>query len=266
MKHLFFLPITFLFLIKSNSQNQSIEIESVRSLYLELFLDSIPISTATGFIIKSRTMNYLVTNYHVITNKNPINGKWLDSTNRKAPNRIFILHNGLKLGEHVFKTEPILDKKGYPLWVQYNIGKEFVDVVALPLKDTTGISIFDVPYTNSLDTAISIRPTSQVFILGFPFGIRSASEFPIWKSGTIASEPDIDQENKPIIWVDASTFPGMSGSPVYIIGNQMQRKDGGFMVFSNNVSVFLGVFSHAYTIAGALWKASYLKSLFDKLP
>ncbi len=255
-------------IISLKSFAQGIEKESAQSLYVEMYRDTMPLGSATGFIIKSKTRSYFITNYHVVTNKNPRNDQWLHSSLPISPNRLLILHNGKKLGEHVVKVEPLYNLKGNTLWNQYTINNEIVDVVALPLTDTSGVTIYDVQYKSNLDTMIAIAPTSQVFILGFPLGIRSASEFPIWKTGTIASEPEINQEKKPIIWVDASTFPGMSGSPVYIMGNQLAGRNGGMMMFSNRVSVFLGVFSHAQSqnVYGAMWKASYLRTLFDKLP
>jgi len=143
-----------------------------------------------------------------------------------------------------------------------------VDVIELPLTDTQGVKIFPVNYNNTPDS-ILITPTERVFIPGFPVGLTSYPSFPIWKSGLLASEPDIDQENKPIVWVDDIAIPGMSGSPVYLIGTQFTDKHGGQMMFAGQVTYFMGVFSHGSSIIGiygALWKASFLKPIFLKLP
>lgn len=242
--------------------------ESVQSLYIEVYRDNIKLGSATAFIIKSKTQNYLVTNYHVVTNRNPINKAWLDPKDTISPNRIAIVHNAKKLGENLIKWEPLLDKKGNPLWHEDKINNEMVDVIELPLRDTTNITIYPVPYKSPLDTVLLARPTDRVFILGFPLGLRSSPVLPIWKSGLIASEPDIDQENKPIIWIDAITYPGMSGSPVYLITNELIDKHGTTNMYTGSISIFMGVFSHAnqFNVYGALWKASYLKTIFDKLP
>ena len=91
---------------------------------------------------------------------------------------------------------------------------------------------------------------------------------PICKSGLIASEPDIDQENKPIIWLDIASFPGMSGSPVYFISDKLTFKNGGTMnMIGGTETFFMGVFSHGQDInVGALWKGNYLKKIFQTLP
>jgi V8-like Glu-specific endopeptidase len=243
------------------------KIESVQSLYIELYRDNRLLGSATGFVIKSKTQNYLVTNWHVVTNKNPINKQWLDTV-KISPNRIVIVHNAKTLGEYVIRDEKLLDKNDNPLWHENKIKNEMVDVVEIPLKDTNDITIYPVPYNNSVDTTILFQPTNRIFILGFPLAMHSLPFMPIWKTGTIASEPDIDQESKPIIWIDASTFPGMSGSPVYFMKNDYITKSGSSIKqFGQSMSVFIGVFSHENKgVIGALWKAQYLRKLFNALP
>jgi len=250
------------------SFGQLIQKETVQSLYIELYRDSTPLGSGTGFIIKSKTKNYLVTNYHVLTNKNPVTGQWLDPKIPIAPNRVAIVHNASKLGDHVIKWEKLLDKNGNPLWHETKINKEMVDVVELPLHDTTGIAIYPVAYNNIVPDSFVIAPTDRVFIIGFPLGLKSAPFFPIWKSGLIASEPEIDQENKPVVWIDVASFPGMSGSPTYIILNETTTKSGDRIMFVGHQTFFMGVFSHGHPnqVYGALWKASFLKDIFDKLP
>ena len=250
------------------SFGQLIQKETVQSLYIELYRDSTPLGSGTGFIIKSKTKNYLVTNYHVLTNKNPDTGQWLDPKIPIAPNRVAIVQNASKLGDHVIKWEKLLDKNGNPLWHETKINKEMVDVVELPLHDTTGIAIYPVAYNNIVPDSFAIAPTDRVFIIGFPLGLKSAPFFPIWKSGLIASEPEIDQENKPVVWIDVASFPGMSGSPTYIILNETTTKSGDRIMFVGHQTFFMGVFSHGHPnqVYGALWKASFLKDIFDKLP
>ena len=64
---------------------------------------------------------------------------------------------------------------------------------------------------------------SEVFVLGFPRGLRTQSNFPIWKRGTIATEPAIPRDDgAPLILIDAATRKGMSGSPVCVF-----RLEGG---------------------------------------
>jgi hypothetical protein len=251
--------------LKSNAQLIS-KIESVQSLYLEVYKDNLKLGSATGFIIRSKSQNYLVTNYHVVTNKKPINNEWLDSREPVSPNRIAIMHNGLKLGDHIVKFERLISTTGDTLWHRNKIGNEMVDVIELPLKDTQNITVYPVNYASSFDSLI-ISPTDRVFIPGFPLGMQSSPFFPIWKSGFIASEPDIDQEGKPIVWIDDVPFPGMSGSPVYLITKDLTFKNGSSATIVGAPNTFfMGVFSHGTAVYGALWKSTFLKKIFDSLP
>src|ERR1017187_2224599 len=108
--------ILFLFLILSNNSFSQTKIntrnESWQSLFIEVYKDNRKMATATGFIIKSKSgKNYLITNYHVLTLKNPITDKYED-TITASPNRIAIHHNGILLGKHVTVWENLLDKNG----------------------------------------------------------------------------------------------------------------------------------------------------------
>lgn len=243
-------------------------IESVQSLYIELFKDNNFLGSATGFVIRSKTQNYLITNWHVVTNKNPTNKNWLDPNRPVSPNRVAIIHNAKQLGKYTVRTEQLTNILSAPLYNEFTIGNEMLDVVALPLKDTAGdIQIYPVNYQKTADSLL-LQPTDRLFVLGFPKGVRSAPVMPVWKSGLIASEPDVDQENKPIIWVDIASFGGMSGSPVYLITDKLNFKNGGSANLIGGIeSFFLGVFSHGQENIniGALWKASYLNKIFLNL-
>lgn len=250
-------------------QNQTItRIESVQSLYVEIFKDNTILGSATGFVIRSKSRNYLITNWHVATNKNPVTKTWIDTNNQNLPNRIGIMHNAKKLGSYSPRIENLIDQNSNILYKEFTVGNEMLDVVAIPLKDTLGdISIYPVNFTKTADSLL-LQPTDRLFVLGFPKGVRSAPFLPIWKSGLIASEPDIDQENKPIIWLDIPSFGGMSGSPVYLITDKLNFKNGGSSnLIGGTESYFLGVFSHGQELinVGALWKASYLKNIFSSL-
>src|SRR3989339_154636 len=201
-------------------------IESVQSLYIEVFRNNTPLGSATGFVYKSSSQYYLITNWHVVTNKNPVTKDWLDSNMKISPNRIGIMQNAKQLGKYNFRFENLSDKDSNILYKEFTIGKEMIDVVAIPLKDTLGdIILYPVDFSNEMDSLL-LQPTDRLFVLGFPKGISSAPFLPIWKSGLIASEPDIDQEGKPIIWLDIASYPGMSGSPVYLITDKLNYKNG----------------------------------------
>lgn len=53
----------------------------------------------------------------------------------------------------------------------------------------------------------------DVFILGYPFGAEPPG-FPVWKRGSIASEPDLTRMGTGYMLAETASRPGMSGAPV----------------------------------------------------
>jgi hypothetical protein len=57
----------------------------------------------------------------------------------------------------------------------------------------------------------------EVIFIGYPNGIvDQANLTPIIRRGTTASHPQLDYDGEPVFLIDASVFPGSSGSPVFI--------------------------------------------------
>jgi S1-C subfamily serine protease len=62
------------------------------------------------------------------------------------------------------------------------------------------------------------EPIEPVTFIGYPNGLYdSASLLPIVRQGFAATAMNIDYEAKPIFLIDASVFPGSSGSPVFLV-------------------------------------------------
>lgn len=263
----FILGITLLFFQFCTVHGQEIQHESAQSLYVEVYHDNILIGKATAFIIRPKEKYYLVTNYHVLSGKFADKDEWLPNSPNLAPNRIKIYHNGIKLGIHVAVWEPLINDE-QNLWKEFKHGIGYADVAVLPLTDVNGVELHPVDYTSIAETLVRLGPTDRLFVIGFPNGMSGANNFPIWKSGIIASEPSLQQEQKPVIWLDMMGIGGMSGSPVYFIENNFIESNGNRAQTVEPVHLFAGIFSHGHPSIelAALWKASYLKSIFDNLP
>jgi hypothetical protein len=52
-------------------------------------------------------------------------------------------------------------------------------------------------------------------VVGYPTHNFAATMMPIWRSGSIASEPLLPIDDKPMFLIDVSTGPGFSGAPVF---------------------------------------------------
>ncbi|MBP6811710.1 MAG: trypsin-like peptidase domain-containing protein [Saprospiraceae bacterium] len=268
MKYLFF---AILLLPEMGwGQESEISLESVQSLLVEAPLTEKLGMRGTGFVIKSKTRYYLITNWHIVTHRNAWDNSWMDEIH-VIPDSIKIMHNSKGVGNYSLRTEALLDKDKKPLYHVFRSEKSIVDVVAIPLKDTIGLDIYPVNYSITYSD-LRITPTNMVFVVGFPKGKKfseSGNQYlPIWKSGTIASEPDVNEGGKPIIWLDLQGYTGMSGSPVYFITREKVLRNGGRVVSGTQQTFFMGVFSHIAPEInlGALWKSTFLKEKFDSLP
>jgi hypothetical protein len=55
----------------------------------------------------------------------------------------------------------------------------------------------------------------DVYVLGYPFGAEPPY-FPVWKRGSIASEPELAGVGHFYFLIDSASRPGMSGGPVIL--------------------------------------------------
>lgn len=204
-----------------------------------------PVSQGTGFLFASTTPGneidtvFLVTNYHVVTGHAPA------ATATPSGERIrIILHRNPDRPEDVQAVEmPLYDRQGRPVWVASDTHPD-ADVVLVPLPPDAYAELRLFVFTEAHTKGdIRIRPTSGATLLGYPYGFYDTRHFlPVWKTGHVASEPDVDFEGRPVFLVDVSAFPGMSGSPVLAVANGIYESEDGVMR-SGRVLKLLGIFS-----------------------
>ncbi|CAM3739355.1 trypsin-like serine peptidase [Smaragdicoccus niigatensis] len=92
------------------------------------------------------------------------------------------------------------------------------------------------------------EPIEPVIFVGYPNGLYdSHSKLPIVRRGHSASALNVDYEGKPTFLIDASVFPGSSGSPVFLyLPSAAPDKHGNFAVNTSPTLVFLGVVAAVY--------------------
>jgi len=139
------------------------------------------------------------------------------------------------------------DSSTKPIWYEHPKHGRKVDIVAIPLDSMTLIqfeeneseeiiesvkmidsieienkNIDDIVAANAQNLGLNpnlkyhLTQGLDVFVLGFPRDISGGWKFPIWKRGSIASDPSEDIDGLPLIFIDTATREGMSGSPVYV--------------------------------------------------
>jgi hypothetical protein len=203
-------------------------------------------SQGTGFLYATTKANgdvdmvFLVTNYHVVTGKEPL------SMARAAGDRLqFFLHASRDDPSNYFPVNiPLYTKTGEPIWIahqQYPEADVVMVPIVAPLYDGRGqLFVFSEAH---MQIDLRIRTASQTTLLGYPYGFFDTKNFlPVWKTGHVATEPNVDFQGEPVFLVDVSAFPGMSGAPVLGVASGVYESESGAML-SGVQRRLLGIFS-----------------------
>jgi V8-like Glu-specific endopeptidase len=235
---------------------------SAVALSLQCTLGTVPF-TGTGFVVQKNGQKYLITNWHMLTGRHPETGQPLSPTGAADPTSIGIWHHDAnQLGAWNLKTEALIDPNdGQKKWLEHPSGHH-IDVVALPITVQSDVKVYPLDL-NLSNTDLIVMPSDPVSIVGFPLGMASAGKFPIWKTGHVASEIDLDYANKPVFLIDATTKSGMSGSPVIAKRSGFVRTSKGWNM-GVEASRFLGVYSgriQDQSDVGMVWKPEVVQQI-----
>ena len=262
------------FCIKSFSQarDSTVDIFSRISCYVQVYNGSNRLWNATGFFYSTGKKLYFITNNHVVGGKffideyTQINKKV--PTPNLIPDNITIRTYGKALNDTVtIKLSLIINNEiSYLTFNNSSILGDLMDVVAIPIpQNMIAPNNTDVIYLSSTDLqqGLVLYPSYDLFIVGFPFDFARYSVYPLWKKGTIASEPTLINSNK--FFIDATTRGGMSGSPVYFRGTTYIANHTQYM---GGLATFLiGIYSAQNVGAeiGVVWKLSKVIDELNKL-
>ncbi len=209
---------------------------------------------ATGFFWRNGSRIFLVTNWHVVTGINIIDGKTM--MNNWVPEKLSVEYftkfgskNSLGLMNiDVPKIEIALYEDFHsPFWIQHSRTFDWgIDIVAIEVsKLIDGQSIACV--NDTVFSRLLHFAGSDIFVLGHPLPKKAAKypvSFPVWKRGSIASEILIPWDMRPAFLIDCRTSKGMPGSPVFSRAfGPVATSD--FAIDGSNIktSEFMGVYS-----------------------
>lgn len=199
-----------------------IDLFSCATVKLNLFSLGNLIGTGTGFYYKLHGSMWLVSNWHVIAGRSVMTGQPRHSSSA-VPDEVrttFYTIQGNNIVSSQVKFPLVVDEEN--LWLQHSKGQN-VDLAMLELS-IENFDVNDVIHVNisePVDAYVSCSDmdwgiSSEAFILGFPDIRRNTQPFPIWKRGTIASEPSQEFDESNVFLLDTATSEGMSGSPVLL--------------------------------------------------
>lgn len=243
-------------------------------------------AVATGFLYEHGGRTFLVTNYHVVSGRHPETGSVITkcglcpdsiqlgipvASGRREPSSELLVE--LKWFDMPLFTN---DEPAKPIWFEHPSHGRRLDVVAIDVDADDEFQI--VPANSEAHDleAISIYPGMDAFIIGFPLGMGGPGHLPLWKRGTIATEPDFDLDHLPKFLVDTATREGMSGAPVYAQEVGYWLPDGEIDARKASLGKgcrFVGVYSGRLGAndefkaqLGVVWKESALISLLESVP
>ena len=231
-------------------------------------------SWSTGFFWRYNDVPFLVTNRHCVTGR--------DGLNRQLPRAFDPI--GLQVYFRVpdarvaydaqtYKNRSIeikLWNEGEPDWQEHPKGS-CIDIVALELSDFPD-------HVHCLNDKSQydhwrVEAGTDCFIVGYPQALGGSEGTPIWKRGSVASEPELDLEGLPVFLCDSATRVGLSGAPVFakVMGNFSNEGgpfvDDGSPQFFGHWTKFLGVYAgrngdeeYGFQL-GRVWKASAMEEV-----
>jgi len=216
------------------------------------------LETATGFFFTNDNRLYLVTNRHVVRN----------DQNRFFPDKLSIhLHTNRQDNTQNADYDIPLYRNKTSVWRE----KAGVDLVAIeiPTNDMSKFVIVAISPTWLPPEKLAIAPGDDVMIIGYPLGFSdSLHNYPVVRTGAVASAYPVPFQGQPYFLVDARLHPGTSGSPVLTKPSSIQRTSTGIN-FGDTTVYFLGVNSGEYNLNGVsselnlVWYASEVKAITD---
>lgn len=206
---------------------------------------------ATGFFCEYEKQTFLVTNWHVVSGRH---------YQTKLPlHRSQALPGSLTVHTHISKAVvphcapcsstafhiPLLDGNAAPNWLEHPLFGCDVDVIAIgvdaQLPDCSRIYRIDLAAELARDTQLAVM--DQAFVTGYPLSATTTpNSLPIYKSGTIASEPRVF-DSQPRIYIDGKTKTGMSGSPVMVKRRYDQLNGERITDLGADTLDFVGIYS-----------------------
>lgn len=205
---------------------------SLATVFITQTFNGTSLGTGTGIVIQTKKVPMLVTAAHVLTGRHPTNGEGLHKL-KGLPNRISLnnffgplaidipLYEGGNVPEH----DP-------PAFIRHDRAVVDLAVLALPPQsgryaaNTLHESLWRPP--TYPDAQIPLSVASTCYVIGCPEGLTNhLSEdkvLPLWKTGHLANDPHFRFTNpklgfkdEQVSLIDATTRPGMSGGPVFLI-------------------------------------------------
>lgn len=254
IRYFLFIFFTFFMSAASDAAPQVAEIMNVESAAEQLFFVTVRVESekigeggavekeiSTGFIVTYRwgdnkAGDFLITSKHAVEGAD--NGRFF-----------FVKARG---GQPVLGETYNIEMDDFSnRW--YKHPNPRVDVAVMPLAgilreiDKRKWKVFykSIPQEIALGYGADqgLDAIEEVIFVGYPSGLFDAKNFlPVARRGVTATPLIVDYSGLPQFLIDASVFPGSSGSPVFIVNTGSYSDRKGNLILGNRV-IFLGMIS-----------------------
>lgn len=214
------------------------------------------VCTATAFFYK-RDQNwiYIVTNWHIVTGRDTQEPKY--SKTGAIPTKIELkLHRnvGEKMISMSQKESFLLDlndENGCSArWLEHPKWRHNVDIAIIRIKNEDNFfekfTCYFLDEYQNFERRYDPSVMDDVFVIGYPWGLAGGDGvLPLYKRGSVSSDPVVGHKNLPRFLIDCNTTSGMSGSPVICARSGPWHPSGTLSLDSvmGTVKNFAGVYS-----------------------
>ena len=224
-----------------------VETAAAHFLFMTLRIET-ECSVGTGFIFEHKwkcpqtgselTGIFLVTNKHVIADADQGTIRFTLKTDDDS---------GPDLGKWF---DVNIDRRQWKWWAGHPV--EDVDIAVFPLNPifkileergvTPFVSVVDAKLLPENSPFGDLNALERILFVGYPNGVYDAiNNLPVIRSGITATPPVVDYEGRPRFLIDASVFPGSSGSPIFAYDRGAWLSGTSKWTVGSERVVFLGV-------------------------
>ena len=272
--------------------NSNLHYLSLTTTHVQVINDlKINLGHATAFFYENQnTQLFLITNWHVVAGREPSNPSESKTGAVPLVLRLKLHKRQGPIGGQSTIVVTDIDEVDIPInspdgneprWLEHPSHRLKVDLVAIPLEEHSDIK--ERYQFNVLNNFPHFVPNyvpeamDSVFVIGYPWGISATLErgggIPVYKRGSIASDPVIDYRRLPSLLIDCRTSTAMSGSPVIVSHNGIWNPEGKLTadtIIGTSIR-FLGVYSgrlmgsnnDEISDIGIVWKESALREITE---
>lgn len=229
-------------------------------------------STATGFVLRQArpadrggARSILITAKHVFE--------------KTAGDETSLVYR-VREAEGIFKKESVslpIRKDGQTLWMQHASEDVAALVVSLPENADLAEISTDVLASDDQLRRQNIHPGQTVALLGYPHRTEANDAgFPILRTGAIASYPLVPSSVNRTFLLNANTFEGDSGGPIYLAGSSSgtERETGlilglmhGQRFLDEEMVMIYGTSKVRHRLGlGIVVQAAFIRETIERLP